>query len=553
MRSSRFSLLLALSLAVGMFVGAISTGGAQGNYAIPYGDDVPGAYFPWIPNGSELDGMGPFYGTLTVQNLSSEPADIYLFPGHGSPENAWGIPTALGNMPPNASATVTAGALDIPAPGGSVRAHAIPVEYSYDFERGGFFNDEDESLSPDDYGRVAGAVKNVSSAPGTNANTSAANITLDGYGGLTTDHLTSKPTGAYRYVVPIVQANDGWNTVLRIANFGPERMSSASSVYNINVYEAGGPGSAEDPVGQYIGDVRSGEVESVDLIADIGLEPGFVGNAFLTSNQPLGVVAERYKVGNQMLLTNVARGEAMDTDTHIAPLVFRNYNNWNSGISVTNLSEIEDTTVTVTYISSEGEAATSDEISIARRGMAYVYHPGTGDGAGTTFVGAAIIQSSNGAPIQAVVDQVKYFGDADDVGDAMSYVTDPQVAGNQAPAAGNRLSLPLMQRGTPDGLGDNSGVQLFNPVAGSSVQISVQIFDQSGAEVVLDGPIAQTLAGRQSLIVYAPDIDELPQRFQGSLVVTVTGGDGLLTAVSNNVNYAVQADGGSVFSMPVID
>jgi hypothetical protein len=557
MRHLRFSLLIALTLTVGLLAGTVATSGAQGSFDIPSGDRAPGAFFPWVPNGADLDGTGPFYGTLTVQNLSDEPMNVYLFPGLGGDLDAWNHPNLLGGMAPNATATLTAASLDVPQPGGSVRVHAIPVDFSYSASAGTFVDGNGAEIQPGDYGEVAGVVKSVSPSPAQGAVTSASTISVDGYSGLDADHLTSSPSGAYRYVVPIVQTNDGWNTRLRIANFGPERMSPSSSSVNISFYAAGGDGADDNPDAIHSGAVRSGGVLSVDLLEDTQLGTGFVGVAFLNSNEPLGIVAERYKVSDQMLIMNTGRGEAMDQSRQVAPLIFRNFNSWNSGISVVNLSDLESTTVTVSYISTDGDVVGTDEFDIDRRSMNYIFSSGTGNTQDDAFVGAAIIQSSNGAPIQAVVDQVKYFGDADDVGDAMSYVTDSRLAGTAASASGSQLVLPLVQKGIPEtSAGDTTGVQLFNPNPGTPVSFSLEIFSPDGQLVAptLDNPMTGTLTGHQSINVYVHNYEELPARFVGSLVVTVDldSPGSLLSAVSNNVNYQIAGDGSSVFTLPVV-
>lgn len=557
MGRKRFNLLIALSLAVGLLAGAIVTTGAQGSFAIPHGDRAPGAFFPWVPNGADLDGTGPFFGTLTVQNLSDEPMNVYLFPGLGSDLDAWNHPNVLGGMAPNATATVTAASLDLAQPGGSVRVHAIPVDFSYSASEGTFVDGDGAEIQPADYGKVAGVVKSMSPSSTGSASSTASTISVDGYSGLDTAHLTSSPTGAYRYVVPIVQTNDGWNTELRIANFGAERMSPSSSSVNIMFYEAGGAGADDNPDASHSGAVRSGGVLSVNLLEDTTLGDEFVGAAFLTSNEPLGIVAERFKPNDQMLMMNTGRGEAMDTSTQVAPLVFRNFNSWNSGISVVNLSDLEGTTVTVSYVSVDGDIVETDQIDINRRSMNYIFSSGIGNTEDDAFVGAAIIQSSNGAPIQAVVDQVKYFGDADDVGDAMSYVTDSRLAGTAAGASGNQLALPLVQKGIPEtNIGDTTGVQLFNPNPDTAVSFTLQIFGQDGHLVAptIIAPLPGTLAGHQSVTFYVHNHEDLRSHFTGSMVVTVDpdGQGTLLSAVSNNVNYQIAGDGSSVFTLPVI-
>lgn len=546
-----------MGLAISLFVGAIATSGAQGDYALPAGDDVAGAYFPWVPHGSDLDGMGPFYGAVTVQNVNGVAADLYFYPGEGASDAAYGDPYVVANVQPNASVTVSSGAMDLDEPGGSVRVHAVPEGTPYDDDEDAFGEGDDDNggFEAAEFLAITGTVKNVSPMPSNNAQTDSQHITIDGYSGLNSEHFGDADNGSYKYVLPIIQTNDGWNTELRLANFGPENDPNASSSYTVTIYESGGQGAAGPSAGAFTGSLRSGEVVHHDLLNGEGFEEGFVGNAFITSNQPMGAVAERYKVENDMLLTNTARTETDQGDTQVAPLIFRNYNNWNSGISVANLSESDSTTVTITYITEGGSQVSADQVTIPRRGMEFVFTPGTQELGVDEFVGAAVITSSNDAPIQVAVDQVKYFGESEDAGDAMSYTTDDQFAGgvNSDDRSGQQLTLPLVQKGNPNtGYGDTSGVQFFNADPMNNVVFAIEFYDPTGNLVAptLDQPIVSNLSGHQGLTIYTHDYSELPTGFQGSLVVNVApGSGGLLSAVSNNVNYEVQGDGGAVFNL----
>jgi hypothetical protein len=561
-------MLLAMGLTLGLFVGALAVASAQDDvdisFTLPSGatsdlfgglDGATGAYFPWVPYGSELDGMGPFYGAVTVQNLDEDNArDLFFFPGVGENDQAYGHPFIVANVQPNASVTVNAGSLGLPQPGGSVRVHSFPVGTGYDSSSqeitvAAQADDDDDFIFGDEpfLGALAGTVKNVSPMPSQSGKTSAAHITVDGYSGMTAAQLSDDNN---QHILPIVQTNTGWNTMIRIASFGAENDPNANVSYTVTLYESGGQGAAGPSSGTFTGQIRGGGTASIDILADPAIDEGWVGNAYITANVPIGAVAERYKSETDMLLTNVSRPVMMARENQVAPLVFQNYNNWNSGISVANLEDYS-VTVNIAYITPGGSQVGADQITIPQRGMEFVYTPASQDLNVSSFVGAAVI-SANG-DVHAAVDQVKYDGVGSDIGNAMSYVTDSQYAGFENPEAdGFLLALPLVQKGNPaTGLGDTSGIQFFNADPQQNVEFDIEFYDPTGNLVAptLTTPISFNLSGHQGVTVYTHNYSEMPAGFQGSMVTEVDGGFGLLAAVSNNVNYAVQADGAAVFNL----
>jgi hypothetical protein len=279
-----------------------------------------------------------------------------------------------------------------------------------------------------------------------------------------------------------------------------------------------------------------------------GIDEGWVGNAFITSNAPIGAIAERYKVETEMLLTNVSRpvingGNGGPQTTSYAPLVFQNYNFWNTGISVANLDDNNSNTVTVSYFTPGGSQVGTEQLTIPPRGMEFVFTPGSQNLGLDGNIGAAVISGTTS--LQAAVDQVKYFGGDEEVGDAMSYVTDHDPADSD-----EILALPLVQKGNPaTGLGDTSGVQFFNPQPATSASFDVDFYDTTGNLVAptLNTSLSFSLSGHQGVTVYTHNYSEMPAGFQGSLIADVTSGE--LTAVSNNVNYAVQNDGAAAFNL----
>jgi hypothetical protein len=64
----------------------------------------------------------------------------------------------------------------------------------------------------------------------------------------------------------------------------------------------------------------------------------------------------------------------------------------------------------------------------------------------------------------------------------------------------------------------------------------------------LASPVTALLPAHGQFIFYAPSYAEMPNGFQGSVLVVA---DGDVVGVSNNVNYDVQFDGSAAYNMPV--
>ena len=83
---------------------------------------------------------------------------------------------------------------------------------------------------------------------------------------------------------------------------------------------------------------------------------------------------------------------------------------------------------------------------------------------------AAVLNGT--APFHAAIDEVKYTGSGNDVGEAMSYIATAATAQRawyrlNPSGTGPSLSLPLVQKGSQaTGKGDTSGIDLFNDAGG---------------------------------------------------------------------------------------
>jgi hypothetical protein len=608
MKARGLRILLVLSLVMSAFVASIGTSSAQG----PIGSSIEavdalstGVYFPWVPNGEMLGESGPYYGSVTVQNLGSVLAgttDLYFYVGVGSASQAYDNTYVVANVQEGASVTVSAEDLGITGTGASVHVVGVQPEVvalMTDLEeqladlQEAFDNASGlarlfigiaigltelaiefvDAVNP----TLAGSTKNVAEIPSNAGITTASHTTVDGYTGM--NRFQVEPPLTDQHVLPIVQTNSGWNTVLRLASFADENNPNPGTAFTVTLYEAGGQGAAGTSSGEFTGTILGGEVVTIDIMDAPGIDEEWVGNAFITSNAPIGVVAERYKTETNMLLTNVSRpveqvNEAdidlgpADNHRAIAPLVFQNYNYWNTGISIANTSDAPNT-VTVNYFTPGGSQVGAEQLTIPPRGMEYIFTPGTQDlGLISGFVGAATITGTGS--LHAAVDQVKYFGGDPDVGDAMSYVTEPPMPtiGDLSTILGNAvisdvedffgdfgvspdwdsldvgtMTVPLVQKGNPaTGGGDTTGIQLFNSLPATTTHADVWFMDPTGNLVAptLNVPISISLSGHQGYTLYTHNYSEMPAGFQGSAVIDYAGG---VTAVANNVNYDVQFDG----------
>jgi hypothetical protein len=496
MRQRPLRVTLILALALGLFTGTVTIGSAD----VPEGPFE--VYFPWVPNGSVISdprgfgNSGPYYGTVTIQNLEDQTITLGVKRVSAGQLDNFGsyMHMVLGSR---GSATFSASQLGVGSPGGGVIAKAVII-------------------GSDEPARIAGVQKQ--SAPVVQADvarTGALHTIVDGYTGLT-EHQVDNAV-----VVPIVQTNSNWNSILRITNLH----SSASTAFEIRLYSTGGEFHSFHEVL-----TGPGQTVSFDLLQN-GVEDGFIGSAFVGGGVNVGVVVERVKNQSSMLIINSARSVEAESDTQYGALVFRNWHGWNTGISVVNLST-QMNTVTIDYYGMDGSDVGSQQMTLMPSGMDFVYSP---SGLGSDgVVASAVISGTH--PFHASVDEVKYTSVSPVRGLAMSYIVEPHAA-----TSGEALALPLFQKGNSDGSsGDTSGIQLFNPTD-DQVTAHVWFFNQDGNLVAPQSDIV--IAGKHGVTVYAPEVAGLPVNFTGSAVVGVASGDGAVVAVSNGVNYAVPNDG----------
>ena len=388
-------------------------------------------------------------------------------------------------------------------------------------------------------GPIAGVAKIVGPVAAPTGRTSGQQEAVSGYTALPREDV--RIGRQHNLVFPIVQTNSGWNSVLHVTNFD----SKSNCGVTVTLYKS--PSGSSDPSdGQFTRLLNRGETWHIDL-KEQRVEDGWVGQAWVSTDCNVAATVDRVKPTQpwgdpvNMALTNQALPTAAGNTVQALPLVFQNYNGWNTGISIANLDPLNTANVTITYYNSAGVAMGTETRAIQPRAMEFVYKPATTD-VGIGGFGHALVTSNR--PVLVAVDSVKYTGADQDVGQALGYLAQRRTPG------GGFLYMPLFQKqGQLSGGNDNSGIALFNSGILSAF-VSIEFYDSSGALVAptLAGPITATIPAHGGFIAYAPSYAEMPGGFQGSVVVEAAG---LVVGVSNNVNYDVQFDGSAAYNMPV--
>ncbi len=544
-------MLAALSLALSMLAAlAVTTSAAPnpsgGDEAYWDGDTLPEqiyapneVYFPAVGNADESTGLGAAQTSITVQNLEVDDAYIFIFVG--MPEDDDGIDldnwdvVEYAYLSGGASKTFQASDLEIPA--GETRPVFVSAwNYLADSEG-------------DEIVFIAGVAKQAVAGDSL-PYTTTADTSVSGYnaiGGLEIFYFD-------QLYFPIVQTNCGpggcWNSILRIANMGLDDNAAVT----VRFFPADdGSGSLQTGF-QLQGLVDVGEVWNIDLSEWV--PEGWVGSAHVYTDDAIGAIVDRVKVGTDMWITNTASNATAESNWQIpgggsypyvlfAPDVRTDYNGWNTGINVANTVEA-DTDVSIQYFGSNGNAPAAQTRRLAAHGMTYFYNPSdpsedrcdqpATDVPGCEFIGGAIILSSN--PVAVAVDGVKYFGNDANVGQAFSY----SATGN----AYDVLAAALVQKGNPaNGMGATSGINFMNPNASATV-VETTWLNPSGFGAANFGSSIVWVPGFATGFVYTMFHNNLPNGYVGSAIVV---SDLPVVATTANVDYQVSGDGTAIWNL----
>jgi hypothetical protein len=301
-------------------------------------------------------------------------------------------------------------------------------------------------------------------------------------------------TGALQYYAPLVfdqYSPVGWNSTLWVQNSGDECTS-------LEIWYQPQQRCLQAAVESILA-LCPGETIKLDS-RPASLGHGWAGSAWIRASQPLGIIVDEWDTARAMLLSY--RGVPADfynpesqTITSYgslfgyAPLLYREFNGWNAGIQVQNLSSVHNAMVKVEFLDQSGGIIDSLVEWICPRGSQRFYLPAidrlAGPG-GRPYVGWARIESQHwwgpGDPdvdapfVLAIVDLTNYS-----TGQGLAYNAFPR-----PPAKVKFVALPSLRKGRVDPFGPTGAtwtseiaVTDLDPTP-SVVTFRIGFYDQNG-------------------------------------------------------------------------
>lgn len=333
------------------------------------------------------------------------------------------------------------------------------------------------------------------------------------------------PDASPRLVLPIVmRARNGWTTPISVQNRG-----SAPAVVTATFLDEGG-----SPVGTHTLSLTTDGSDVIDPRAVVALRDGYVGSAVLESAQPIAAsVREMREESDALGYTAAATGG----DRAYAPLLFKRYNGWDTGLQVQNLAD-DAVPVTVAYQQTNAAGGPWREQAVVPPRAAVTFYQPANEELPADFVGSAVVEAPAGARIVSVINQVH------DGGNGMSY--------EGALRGGATASAPLLFKNSN---GWSTGLQIQN-VGAEESEVLVIYRATDGGGPWFDGAFVQPGG---SVTFFQPAHPNLPNGFVGSAVV-VSRNDQPLVAIVNEVNtslnvamtYRAFNDGTATLSAPYL-
>jgi hypothetical protein len=352
-------------------------------------------YFPAVSNGGDI-GLGASQTSVTVQNIDVDDAYVFFYVGNGG--GGWDT-SEYAYLSAGASKTFTAADLGIgdgqtvPVVAALYKVLVSEIEcedltpddgvdgplFLCSYDGGEFLTTENVSVAVGIPAFAAGVAKQA--AAGANLPyTTAADTSVSGY-----NAVSGREVGYFdQMYFPIVQTNCGpggcWDTQLTIANVG----SDANAAITVRFFPADdGSGSLQTGF-QLQALVDYGDSWEIDLSEWV--PEGWVGSAHVFTDDAIVGIADRFKVGTDMWITNTASNAAAESFWQFptgpanapyvlfAPDVRTDWNGWNTGINVANTVD-GDNQVTIQYFGSNGNAPQAQTRRLAAHGMTYFYNP----------------------------------------------------------------------------------------------------------------------------------------------------------------------------------
>lgn len=569
-------LLLAVAMAVSAFAGL--TIAPAGAVVEELGNRI---YFPFVPNGDEYGNMGPWYGSITVQNPNGVPVNISI-------RRADGTQITVASLEPFASKTWTSAQLFGDDPGGGIvvvgpAATTSGQTATITVVRGQSEDGIDRIPNP------CGTAQPVS------ANITQGNNTFTGpaagadwnYGNTFPNNrividwsATAQPDGAEppvgsTYTITIactqiaqVPAMDiaGVAKLVSPKDVAPAQTSGETesvtgysalphedvdfsgtrqivfpitqtnngwnSVLHITNFDERGncgvtvtfyesPTGYSDPsFGSFYKLLARGETWHIDLLGR-GFPEGWVGQAWVSSDCDVAATVDRVKPaqpwGDPVLMALTNQALPVNRGNTVQALPLI-FQAYNGW----------NTGYSIANLSADAPAR-----------VTVTYYNSAGNVVGTdqriiqpramefiyrpsqTDVGIGGFGSAlvtSDQPVLVAVDSVKYTGVGQDVGQALGYVA------QDGAVAGGFLYMPLYQKEGALAVGrDNSGIALFNTSGSAAARVQLELYDESGALVApsLTAPVEAVLGPHAQFIFYAPDYAEMPSGLKGAVVVSV--------------------------------
>lgn len=331
------------------------------------------------------------------------------------------------------------------------------------------------------------------------------------------------PKPAPQLYLPLIMADaNGWSTSWTIQNPGGSGVAGTAQLYASDGTPASSHSFSLAPFG-------SSTFTPLDPL--LGVPWGFVGSAVISASGPIVAVVNEDRAGSDRMAYEAFVEGAPAV---VAPIIFKEYNGWSTGIQVQNLGS-EPTRVEVEYLDGDGTTVATEAATIAPMASRTFYQPANAE-LPAGFAGSARVQSLDEQPLAVLVNEVR----AD--GSAMAY---PGAA-----AGAERLDVPLLFKHYN---GWDTGLQLFNlGEAPATVQVTYQTNAQPLAESL-------TIASGTAATVYQPANSRLPEGYVGS--ATVVGQRGArLVGVVNEVradartamNYGVGGPASPLVTVPLV-
>ena len=342
------------------------------------------------------------------------------------------------------------------------------------------------------------------------ATASQANYTL---GGADIYLGTANPEDTLSF--PLVYRNHtsgNWNTDLVIQN-----ASSSSQVVTLKLYTAG----STTPAATDTATIPAYASHKFDVSDSAYAAFGPYGSATVEGTAPLAGVADNIRNAGTGALNVIESSYRAFVATQqgqsvIAPLVYKNYNLWTSGVNVFNKGSVQ-TTVVITYTNANPSVTGGpwvDTLTLGANAMDLFYTPSNST-LPDSFYGSAEL-SSSATDIVAVVASQRYRSDgAQGVAYEGSVPTDATAC----------ASLPVVHNRTTW----KTGINIIN-LGSSPANITINYY--SSAAGINDANQTITIPANSPLTVYMPGTPTMPAvtavGFYGAADVKSTNGQPLL-------------------------